>query len=408
MSLPPTDPPDLPLHRARLGERTLFPDLAWRIYANHAAIAPPSSAVRHAVDTAVTTLARHGVGAFPALYNQRLRLKATLARLIGAASADLALVPNTSAGLSALALCQPYKPGDRLIVFTGEFPTNVTPWQQAAAAFHVEVIRLPIADLAHPDGPDYTRLDAALARGVRLVALSAVQFQTGLRAPLAAIAHRCHAHGARLAVDAIQAIGSTPLDVTAEGIDYLVCGGHKWLMGLEGAGFAYAHPDAAAELIPRVAGWLSHTDPIDFLFAPGKLRHDKPIRTGIDFLELGAQNAIGYAGLEAAAQAIEDIGIKAIAAHITDWHDALEPALIARGFTSLRNPDPQRQSGILSVEPPPDLTSRAIADALAERGVAITTPDGLLRFSPHWPSHLGEVPEVIDALDDTLKCLREA
>lgn len=406
MSLPPTDPPPLPPHRAALGDRALFPDLAWRIYLNHAAISPPSAAVRHAVDQAITALARHGVGAFAALHAQRQRLKASLARLIGAAPEDIALVPNTTQGLSALALCQPWKPGDHAVVFTGEFPTNVTPWQQAAAAFAARVIALPIDDLARPDGPDYTRLDAALARGVRVVALSAVQFQTGLRAPLAAIAERCHAHGARLAVDGIQAIGSTPLDVVAEDIDYLVCGGHKWLMGLEGAGFAWARPDAARALIPRVAGWMSHHDATDFLFAPGKLRYDKPIRPRLDFLEGGAQNAIGYAGLEAAVHAIEQIGLEAITAHITRWHDALEPALIDRGFTSRRAPDKARRSAILSALPPPDLTAKALADTLAAQGVAVTTPDGHLRFSPHWPNPQREIPEVIAALDEAITALR--
>ncbi|MEZ4434587.1 MAG: aminotransferase class V-fold PLP-dependent enzyme [bacterium] len=393
----------MPPHRAALGDRALFPDLAWRIYLNHAAISP-SAAVRHAVDQAITALARHGVGAFAALHAQRQRLKTSLARLIGAAPEDIALVPNTTQGLSALALCQPWQPGDHLVVFTGEFPTNVTPWQQAAAAFAARVIALPIDDLARPDGPDYTRLDAALARGVRVVALSAVQFQTGLRAPLAAIAERCHAHGARLAVDGIQAIGSVPLDVVAEDIDYLVCGGHKWLMGLEGAGFAWARPDAARELVPRVAGWMSHQDPTDFLFAPGKLRYDKPIRTRLDFLEGGAQNAIGYAGLEAAVHAIEQIGLEAITAHITHWHDHLEPALIDRGFTSRRAPDKARRSAILSALPPtsPPRPSPTPSPPRRRRHHPRRPPPLL----PHWPNPQREIPEVIAALDEAITALR--
>lgn len=401
-----TDPPPLPPHRARLGDRSHFPELTWRSYLNHAAISPPSAAVLDAMTRAVATMGRHGLAGYGAYVAQRRRLKAALARLIGADADQLALVASTSAGLSALALCQPWQPGDHLVVFTGEFPTNVTPWQQAAAAFAARTIRLPIADLARPDGPDYTRLDAALARGVRVVAISAVQFQTGLRAPLRALADRCHAHGARLCVDAIQAIGSTPLDVRAEGIDYLVCGSHKWLMGPEGCGFAYAAPDAATALVPRVAGWLSHPDAADFLFERGKLRYDKPIRPSLDFLELGASNVAGCAGLEAAVDALHQIGLDAIAAHIAAWHDSLEPALTERGFTSQRMPDKARRSGILSAAPPDDLTAKQIADALADRGVAVTTPDGLVRLSPHWPNALSEAPSVIDALDDALETLR--
>src|SRR5262245_1296445 len=86
-------------------------------------------------------------------------------------------------------------------------------------------------------------LEGELLRGaVRLVAVSAVQFQSGLRMPLQAMSRMCHVHGAELFVDGVQACGVVPVDVRAEGIDYLACGSHKWLMGLEGAGFLYVAP----------------------------------------------------------------------------------------------------------------------------------------------------------------------
>ncbi|MCB9540078.1 MAG: aminotransferase class V-fold PLP-dependent enzyme [Myxococcales bacterium] len=400
MSLPTAEPPPTPPHRAALGDRSLFPDLRWPIYANHAAISPPSLAVRAAVAAALEAYATEGVGAFGAWHAQRGRLKGLLADLIGAAPADIGLVPNTTAGLIAVAQCFPWQAGDRVVVFEGEFPTNVTPWQQAAAAFGLEVVTLPVADLARPGGADLGPLEAALRRGARLVAISAVQFQTGLRAPLEAITGLCHAHGAQICVDAIQALGVVPLAVGA--VDYLACGGHKWMMGLEGAGFLYARPDRAAALRPRLAGWLSHEQAADFLFEPGRLRYDKPIRPRIDFLEAGAPNSAGYAGLEAGVGLIAQLGVERIFDHVQRWHDAAEAGLIERGFTSLRAPDRARRSGVLGVRPPAPHTVAGLAAALGERGVACTTPDGVLRFAPHWPNALGEVPRLLDAVDDAL------
>src|SRR6185369_9998242 len=111
---------------------------------------------------------------------------------------------------------------------------------------------------------------AELLRGARLVAISAVEFQSGLRTPFAELAALCHAHGAELSVDAVQACGAVPIDVGAMGIDYLACGSHKWMMGLPGAGFLYAAPGRVEALRPHVAGWLSHEDGLDFLFrGPG-------------------------------------------------------------------------------------------------------------------------------------------
>lgn len=399
-------PPPLPPMRARLGARDLFPGLGPRVYLNHAAISPMSAAARFALDAAAAHITRDGLGAFGPTNAQQERLKGTLAALVGGAVDGIAFVPGTSAGLSAIALCMPWAAGDRLVLFEGEFPANVTPWQQTAAAFGVETVWLPLTDLAQPGGPDLGRLEATLKAGARVVAISAVQFQSGLRAPLARIGALCRAHGCDLAVDGIQGLGAVPIDVEAMGIDYLVAGGHKWLMGCQGAGFAWARPEKAAALVPRTAGWLSHEEPVDFLFAPGMLRYDKPIRRRLDFLEASAPNVLGYAALEGAIDAITQLGVDAIFEHIQAWHDAVEAPMVKRGFASRRAPDRARRSGILTFVPPADLTAVQISRALADRGVACSTPEGLLRMAPHWPNALDEVPVVIEAIDDALTALR--
>ena len=94
-----------------------------------------------------------------------------------------------------------------------------------------------------------------------------------------------------------------------------------------------------------------------------------------------------------------------ISAHVQGYHDALEPGLVERGFVSERAAD-GRRSGILSLRPPEDVDVIALAAHLGARRVAVTTPDGRLRFAPHWPNDLAEVPEVLDALDDALAELR--
>lgn len=393
-----TPEPPLPSAVARLGDRSLFPDLRPRAYLAHAAISPPSAPVRAAVAAALESYAGEGSGAFAVWVAQRRRLKGRLARLIGARAEDIALVPNTTAGLSAVALCFPWRRGDGVVWFEGEFPANVTPWQRAAIEHDLRLERLSLEPLVRSGGPDLGPLEAALRRGGRLVAVSAVQFRTGARMPLDEMAALCHAHGAEIAVDGIQAVGALPVDAAC--LDYLAAGSHKWLMGPEGAGFLYVHPDRAPRLVPRLAGWLSHEDPVDFLVrGAGRLRYDKPIRKTPDFLEIGTPNTLGYAGLEAAVALLEQLGPAHILAHAAAYLDALEAGLRERGFASLRSPDRARRSTLLAVRPPPGVDPLALARALAERGVVCNTPDGLLRFAPHWPNALDEVPFVLDAID---------
>jgi cysteine desulfurase/selenocysteine lyase len=388
----------------RLGDRSRFPTLRARSYCNHAAISPPSRPVQFAATDMIARYAADGIGALGPCLAQRERLRGVLAGLVGAKPVELGFVANTTAGVRAVALGMPWRSGDRVVLLHGEFPANVTPWQQAAELYALRLEWLRTDDFSGPSGTGLSRLEALLRTGVRLVAVSAVQFQTGLRMPLEEIGALCRTHGAELFVDAIQACGIVPVDVEALGIDYLSCGSHKWLMGLEGVAFLYVRTARVAALRPVVAGWLSHEQGLRFLLeGEGHLRYDRPIRLRADFVEGGAAPVVQLAALEAAVEPITALGVPAILGHVQAFHDRLEPGLLTRGFESLRSPVLAQRSGILSVLPPAGVDVVRLHAELGRRGISCAIPDGRLRFSPHWPNALAEVELVLEALDETLR-----
>ncbi len=394
------DRPDRP----RLGDRGLFPDLAPPAYLNHAGLSPPSLPVRGAVESWLRDQAAGGALAVPRTLALRSRLREKIARLLGVRAEDVALTSGTTHGLQMIALSLPWKRGDRVILFHGEFPANVTPWQGAAELFGLEIAFVALDAFQRSADEGLASLEAELRRGARLVAVSAVQFRSGLAMPLAAISELCRRHGAEVCVDAIQALGATPLDAAALGIDYLGAGGHKWLMGAEGAGFVYIRPDRVTSLRTALAGWLSHVDAVSFLTeGPGHLRYDRPIRRDARMFEGGSSSAISQVALDASLGLVLELGVPAIHGHVNRYLDALEGALLARGFASLRAPESEGRSCILSARPPPGRDPRALRDALAREGVVVAIPDGLVRFSPHWPNDAGrELDRVGAAIDAAL------
>jgi selenocysteine lyase/cysteine desulfurase len=382
---------------AQLGDRSLFEGLKASSYLNHAAVSPLPQPVRRAIVVAATDVGERGVFAIIDSLQRREELRSEVADWLGATPDDIGFPPGTNRGILDVALAIDWQPGDRVICFEGEFPANVEPWLQAMQRVGGEVVLLPLQGFDDGSGDGLQRVsDALTGGGVRLVAVSAVQFASGLRMPVEALGALAHAHGAELFVDAIQAVGAGPVPLT--NIDYLVAGTHKWLMSADGLAVAYAAPEARRRLRPQTAGWLSHDDAMGFLGRSGALRYDRPIVESLDWMEGGTQSMLAFAALQASVSLLRGLGVERIAAHVQQLHDALEPPLVELGLRSLRANDPAARSGSLVFELPPPVSAREVSRRLAEQGVVVGTPEGRLRLSPHWPNHRDEVPVVVDAM----------
>jgi cysteine desulfurase len=86
-----------------------------------------------------------------------------------------------------------------------------------------------------------------------LVCLMLANNETGTIQPIAEAAALCHAAGALLHVDAVQAAGRVAVDLAGLGADSIAVSAHK-LGGLTGAGALLLAPDAAARLAPLQRG----------------------------------------------------------------------------------------------------------------------------------------------------------
>jgi selenocysteine lyase/cysteine desulfurase len=390
----------------KLGDRSLFPDLEGTAYLAHAAISPLSAPVCDRIREVAQDYARGGMAGFVSWAPRLRQVRRDLAALISAEQGEIAFVANTTQGVIDIAFGLPWRKGDRVVLFDGEFPANVTPWQQAADEFSLELCWLSLDSFHRSADEGLAELERVLERGVRVVAVSAVQYKTGLRMPLANMAALCHEYDAEIFVDAIQALGATPIDVSW-GIDYLSSGSHKHLMGPEGAGFLYVAERCAGSLKPRLAGWLGHEDPVAFLIgdAPA-LRYDNPLKRGAGALETGTSNVIGLAALGASLELLGQLTVPAIHEHVDAYLDNLEAGLAQRGFQTHRAKAAALRSTLLSVAVPDDVRLSKLSAALRNRGVVCNTPDGLMRFAPHWPNGLEEVPWILDATDEALAELR--
>lgn len=391
---------------AQLGDRSLFSSLEAFAYLNHAAVSPLHDP---ALDALAQISASYASSPdIPAWFERRELTRAKLARLIDAPTADdIGFVANTSAGNTHLALGMDWRPGQTIALMRGDFPANIIPWLQAAELFELNILWLPQIESTNRGAwLDHLKLKLAEC-DVTLLAISAVMFQTGWRLPLAYISELCREHGALFVVDGIQAVGAIPLSVQTLHIDALTCGGHKWLMGVEGAGFIFISEKLRRRLKPRMAGWLSPQESLSFLSeGRGHLRYDRPMRQDAAFVEGGTQPALGYAILDRSLDLLLELTPEAIFEHVDTYLNELERGLEALGLVSVRPSQRDARSTILSMELPPELPLKALWSALSERGILCATPDGYLRFSPHWPNPMAELPEVLRRTQDAITQVR--
>jgi cysteine desulfurase/selenocysteine lyase len=156
-------------------------------------------------------------------------------------------------------------------------------------------------------------------------------------------------------------------------------------------------------LLPAIAGAMSHVGAVALFGGRGQLRYDRALRPDVRVFEGGMLSSLSCAALGASTELLLTLGTNAIYRHVDEYLTELESALVARGFVSLRARDAERRSGILGVLPPADAEAAKLVTRLAARGIVCSSPDGVLRFAPHFSNSLDEIPLVLHAIDSALQ-----
>jgi len=357
-------------------------------YLNHAAVAPwparTGAAVRAFADQAV----HRGARDYPDWLAVERHLREQFECLLNAGSTDdIALLKNTSEGLSVIAEGLNWQPGHQVVIMDHEFPSNRIPWQ-ALEPHGVEVIEVPV-DGDDPEGA----LIAAFTNRTRLLSASSVHYGTGLRLDLERLGRACRERNILFCVDAIQSLGAQPLDVQAAQADFAVADGHKWMLGPEGLAVFYSRPGSVRDQLDlHQYGWHMVEQPGQF----GQ-RDWRPAESAQRF-ECGSPNLLCAHALSASLSLLLEVGPERIAELIEERVAHIEKRLHdAGGFEIITPSDPQRRAGILTFRPLHEDTDAA-CNRLWAAGVVCARRGGGIRFSPHFYTPLEVVDRAVDIL----------
>ena len=181
--------------------------------------------------------------------------RARIGTFVGATRAEeIVFTKNASEALNLAAntLGAGLGPGDEVVISVMEHHSNIVPWQLLCQRTGATLRWFDITDDGRLD-LEQAAATSLINERTRIVSLTWVSNVLGTRNPIAAIAAQAHAVGARMVVDASQAVPHQATDVVALGADMVVFTGHK-MVGPTGIGVLWGRYDLLAELPPFLGG----------------------------------------------------------------------------------------------------------------------------------------------------------
>ncbi|MDQ3082839.1 MAG: aminotransferase class V-fold PLP-dependent enzyme, partial [Gemmatimonadota bacterium] len=187
-----------------------------------------------------------------------------LAKLVGAAPRNIAIVGSATAAFIQAITSFDYSPGDVIVTSKSDYTSYQIQYLALSKRVGVRIIH---AEDFSEGGVDPDSLRRILEREkCKLVSVSWMPTHSGLIQDAAAIGRVCEEAGVPLHLDACQAAGQVTIDAKELRCDYLSATGRKFLRGPRGIGFLYAS-DRALErgdyplfVDMRGAEWVSPTD----------------------------------------------------------------------------------------------------------------------------------------------------
>ncbi len=325
---------------------------------------------------------------------------ASVGRLLGAAPTEIALAPSSTVAFAQALSAFDFAPGDTILTTRADYASNQIMYLSLARRRGVEIVR---ADDLAEGGVDPASVERWIAqRRPALVAVTWVPTNSGLVQDVEAVGAACEAAGVPYLIDACQAVGQMPIDVTRLRCDFLAATARKFLRGPRGMGFLYIAERALARgMYPllvdmRGATW---TEADAFALADGARRFETWEMPYALVMGLGA--AADYAldvGLETARARAWDLAERAreglaaipgarvldrgavrcaIATAVFTGHDGAELKLRLRAG-GINTSSPGREDAVI------DMDAKGAGSAL--------------RLSPHYYNTEAEVDRAVAAI----------
>ena len=314
--------------------------------------------------------------------------RAALARYLGADADEIAIVRNTSAANATVVNGLDLGPGDEVLLWDQNHPTNSTAWDVRSARYGYTVKRV-----STPPQPTTAQelLDpflAAITSSTRLVSFSHASNISGVMLPARDIVEVAHSRGALAMIDGAQSYGCLEVDLHDIGCDFYTGSAHKWFVGPKEAGVLYVRGEVQADL------WATHVGVGWANALQGGARK---------FEDLGQRDDAAVSAVGTAVEFHEMVGTQRVDARVRTLAAALKDGVADRlpGTRFYTPRDPALSAGVVVFLPPGLNPREALNTLYTDHAIACASRGGDftgIRLCPHIYNTLAEVEKVVDVI----------
>ncbi len=315
---------------------------------------------------------------------KRAKALEALSAFVGCAKEEIGIVRNTTEGNTIIVTGLDFKPGDEIILWDQNHPSNNIAWEQRAkrSGFTIKKVTVPVA----PKSAD--ELIAPFAKAIttktRLLSFSHISNVTGIALPAKELCQLAKSKNVLSLVDGAQSLGMMDLNVKNIGCDFYTSSTHKWLMGPFENGILYVSRERLAQIWPNVisAGWKDGTATVDEkLCVLGQRNETTPFALP-EIIEF--HNTVGRKNVEDR--------VRQLAAYLKSQ---IQSKIPQAEFVSPLLPD--LTAGIVVINIPGKQPQDIFQRLYANHGIAGAATVGV-RLSPHIYNSMEDMDRVVDAV----------
>ena len=306
-----------------------------------------------------------------------------LGQFTGVGKDEIGIVRNATEGNTIVVNGLDFKPGDEIIIWDQNHPSNGIAWEHRAKREGFVVKRISVPVPKSPADLLSTFTNAVTSR-TKLISFSHISNLSGIALPAKEICAMAKTRKIMTLVDGAQSLGIIDLNLKDIGCDFYSASTHKWLMGPLENGILYVNRESIPKLWPNVisAGWKDTTTSVDEKLCILGQRNETTPFVLPDILDF--HNLIGKKAIEQR--------VRKLSSYLKEQIQAKLPQA-----TFVSPVSPEMSAGIVILNFPGKQPQDIYQKLYDTHGIACAATGGV-RLSPHIYNTLEDMDRIVAAL----------